>query len=47
MEGVVVFCVIFKNVKSEYVVMKGVEEILMDILVNLKEFVICSDFDEF
>lgn len=45
-EGAAVSCATFKNVKSEYAAMKGVEETPMDILVNLKELVIRSDSDE-
>jgi DNA-directed RNA polymerase subunit alpha len=45
-EGAAVTCARFKNVAHEYSVMDGVQESVLDILLNLKEIVIRSDSQE-
>lgn len=45
-EGAAVTCATFKNVAHEYSVMDGVQESVLDILLNLKELVIRSDSHE-
>lgn len=45
-EGSAITCAIFKNVAHEYMAMDGIQETVLDILLNLKEVVIRSDSQE-
>ncbi|KAG0566298.1 hypothetical protein M758_7G050200 [Ceratodon purpureus] len=45
-EGAAVTCATFKDVAHEYSVMEGIQESVLDILLNLKELVVRSDSQE-
>ena len=45
-EGAAITCATFKNVAHEYMAIDGIQETVLDILLNMKEIVLRSDSDE-
>lgn len=45
-EGAAITCATFKNVGHEYMALDGIQETVLDILLNMKEIVLRSDSDE-